>query len=257
MAKVICEICGKEISLNNIKKHLQSHESHPEYHMSKMQHVTHDGLNCIYCGKLCKNKNSLAQHECRCKENPNRYKILNNFKVYNTKSHSAWNKGLTKETDERVRRNGEAVKASFLNENRKVLYGDDNPSRRKEVREKISNTCLEKSKNGEWHTSLAKNLHFNYKGIDLHGSWEVAYAEYLDLNNISWIRCKDRFEYTFEGAVHYYTPDFYLVESDTYVEIKGYKTKKDEAKWKQFPVTKTLKVLKKKDLQNLGISIKV
>lgn len=27
---------------------------------------------CHYCGKICKNKNSLIQHEIRCKENPNR-----------------------------------------------------------------------------------------------------------------------------------------------------------------------------------------
>ena len=27
---------------------------------------------CKFCGKECKNKNSLAQHERRCKENPNR-----------------------------------------------------------------------------------------------------------------------------------------------------------------------------------------
>lgn len=74
MTKVICEICGKEISPNNIKKHLQSHNIHPEYHTHKMQHVNHEGLNCIYCGKMCKNKNSLAQHECRCAKNPNKAK---------------------------------------------------------------------------------------------------------------------------------------------------------------------------------------
>ena len=27
---------------------------------------------CKYCGKECKNKNSLTQHEIRCKKNPNR-----------------------------------------------------------------------------------------------------------------------------------------------------------------------------------------
>lgn len=27
---------------------------------------------CKYCGKLCKNQNSLTQHEIRCKKNPNR-----------------------------------------------------------------------------------------------------------------------------------------------------------------------------------------
>ena len=26
---------------------------------------------CKYCGRICKNKNSLTQHEIRCKENPN------------------------------------------------------------------------------------------------------------------------------------------------------------------------------------------
>lgn len=38
---------------------------------------------CRYCGKVCKNKNSLAQHEIRCKENPNRIKIKTNFIEYN------------------------------------------------------------------------------------------------------------------------------------------------------------------------------
>jgi len=30
---------------------------------------------CQYCGKICKNLNSLRQHEIRCKENPNKYSI--------------------------------------------------------------------------------------------------------------------------------------------------------------------------------------
>ena len=36
---------------------------------------------CKYCNKLCKNKNSLAQHEIRCKLNPNR-KDYNNLSSY-------------------------------------------------------------------------------------------------------------------------------------------------------------------------------
>ena len=41
---------------------------------------------CKYCGKICKNKNSLAQHEIRCKENPNRIvnKCNHNSKPKNT-----------------------------------------------------------------------------------------------------------------------------------------------------------------------------
>lgn len=40
---------------------------------------------CKYCGKVCKNKNSLVQHEIRCKENPNKIDIsksINNLKIY-------------------------------------------------------------------------------------------------------------------------------------------------------------------------------
>ena len=33
---------------------------------------------CKYCNKECKNLNSLYQHECRCKENPNKIKCVGN-----------------------------------------------------------------------------------------------------------------------------------------------------------------------------------
>ena len=35
-------------------------------------------MNCKYCGRECKNNNSLTQHEIRCKENPNHIKCYGN-----------------------------------------------------------------------------------------------------------------------------------------------------------------------------------
>lgn len=151
-------------------------------------------------------------------------------------------------------------KPKISNETRKKPSASatrNNLARTDEVKRKISETILTKSKNGEWHTSLAKNIHTNYHGVDLHGGWELAYAQYLDENHIEWCRCKDRFEYVFDDKKHYYTPDFYLTSTDTYIEIKGYKTKKDLAKWKQFPQDKKLIVLERKDLKALGVKIKV
>lgn len=252
MKKTVCQYCGKEISNNNIKKHLLSHESNPEYHKPS-QHVTHEGLNCIYCNKLFKNKNSLAQHECRCKLNPNKIRVVSNFIDYNSLHKESWNKGLTKETDERVRKNAEAIHNSYVSGKSKALKGIKNPSCRPEIKEKISRTIMEKSKQGLWHTSLAKNMHINYNGIDLHGKWELGYAKYLDLNNIKWERCKRRFSYIFEGKERYYTPDFYLPESETYVEVKGYSRAKDYAKWNQFPKELNLLVIRRKELIELGV----
>jgi nitrite reductase/ring-hydroxylating ferredoxin subunit len=41
--------------------------------------------HCKYCNKECKNKRSLAQHELRCKCNPNKIVIVNNLANYNKK----------------------------------------------------------------------------------------------------------------------------------------------------------------------------
>ena len=40
-------------------------------------------FTCKYCNKECKNKNSLAQHEIRCKDNPNKIQVISNFIAYN------------------------------------------------------------------------------------------------------------------------------------------------------------------------------
>lgn len=50
---------------------------------------------CQYCGKICKNANSLRNHERLCKSNPNR-------QTNPQKGKTPWNKGLTKETDSRL-----------------------------------------------------------------------------------------------------------------------------------------------------------
>lgn len=56
---------------------------------------------CKFCGKVCKNANSLRNHERLCKENPERQE--SSWVKFNHE-RGAWNKGLTKETDERVKK---------------------------------------------------------------------------------------------------------------------------------------------------------
>jgi very-short-patch-repair endonuclease len=60
---------------------------------------------CQYCGSERPNHNSWRNHERLCKNNPKRQE--SSFKKYN--EEGAWNKGLTKETDERVRNNSLSV----------------------------------------------------------------------------------------------------------------------------------------------------
>jgi len=93
---------------------------------------------------------------------------------------------------------------------------------------------------GKWYVSPIAGR------VYLDSSYEVRYAEYLDKNNIKWIRNTKRFPYIFENKERNYIPDFYLVEANEYIETKGYKTEQDKAKWSHFP--HKLKVLFKEDL---------
>lgn len=76
--------------------------------MKLENNLVDDNLMCTFCGKQCKSKNSYNNHVCRCNKNPNHIDIENNLKGYleEVRQHkkSSWNKGLTKETSEAVRK---------------------------------------------------------------------------------------------------------------------------------------------------------
>jgi hypothetical protein len=53
------------------------------------------------------------------------------------------------------------------------------------------------------------------------------------------------------GSNATYCPDFYVEDWRTYVEVKGYETNLDQAKWSQFP--EKLEIWKKEKLRELGL----
>lgn len=62
-------------------------------------------MKCRYCGKDCKNNNSLRNHERMCPLNPN--KQLSNLTAWNN-AKCSWNKGLTKYTSASVAKYAES-----------------------------------------------------------------------------------------------------------------------------------------------------
>lgn len=103
-------------------------------------------MNCNYCNKLCKNKNSLSNHERLCKNNPN--KQDSNFKYVK----EPWNKGLTKE-DPRVARYAQNISKSTKGKPSKTLWTDEMRKAKSEWRKKLH------SENPESHPNrkLANN----------------------------------------------------------------------------------------------------
>ena len=191
---------------------------------------------CKYCGKLCKNQNSLVQHEISCKENPNRLK--------SKYSHTAWNKGLTKETDTRVAKTGQV----YSERAKAGLYDWSHNKHTEATKEKIRQQKLELcAKQG---TNLCgKGKRGYYQGYYCQSSWELAYVIYCLEHNINIIRNKKSFSYILDGIKRSYFPDFYLVDENKYIEIKGYYDNKTKEKEKQFPKNEILVVIKQKEMQ--------
>ena len=183
-------------------------------HMNK--YLMDQTLYCVYCNKECKNRNSLVQHEIRCRLNPNR-NVQDNLKNYRNKLKnkeiSIWNKDLTKETDERI------LKGSItFSINEKNGLHINHP---KHISEEHKNKI--KASNFGGYTGKHS---IEYKGIKLDSSYEYKVAISLDNNNIKWIRPKKKtfkyYEYNdTSNKYHYYTPDFYLLDYNIYLDPKN------------------------------------
>ena len=144
-------------------------------------------LICKHCGKECKNENSLRNHERLCKENPNRqFTPFHNQDFQRSNNENQYTK---------AKRLG--LELPVVSEETRAKLRKSNASRtpewNKENGKRISETIKKKVREGTWHTSLARHMHIDYNGVDLHGSWELKYAQYLDANNIKWIRNKESF----------------------------------------------------------------
>lgn len=113
--------------------------------------------------------------------------------------------------------------------------------------------CKSKGKNNPRFGKIANHgKGKKYKGIYMRSSWEIAYAKYLDKQGTKW-----QYEpKTFDLGNSTYTPDFYLPDSDTYVEIKGWWRDDAKKKFKMFQkkyCSMNIILLMQKELKKLKV----
>jgi hypothetical protein len=199
-------------------------------------------MNCQYCEKECKNKNSLVQHEIRCKFNSNKIEVKSNFILYNEKVKS-----------------GE-IEREYTNQFTKAeKLGLEKPKMSAETKEKISKKSKEyiwTKERKEQHSKIMIKTAIKYpdsyscynvcgrtklydtidslgKKTKVNGGWERTLSEYLNENNINWTnKIDEEFYYEWGGKTRRYYPDFYLPDYDFYIEVKGYERDRDLEKWK-------------------------
>ena len=265
-----CKHCGKEF---DDKRKLAGHSTHcklnPKYehnmeclanartHIKQHNHsVVEEVLHCKYCGKECYGKKSLKVHERLCSQNPNKEK--SNLKGFVEYGHTAWNKGLSKESDERVMKQSKTLTEHYHNGDVIVWskgLTKESDERVRNMSEKISEGMDKKINETGWTPMYKSKRVILYNGVYLHGTWEVIFAEYLDEHNIRWERISRGFKYFFGGTHHFYYPDFYLPDVDLYIGIKGFPEEKDYAKWDTLINVhkKKLNVYLYKDLLEIGL----
>ena len=137
---------------------------------------------------------------------------------------NTWSKGLTKETDYRLKRMAElSIGRKILN---RAPHSEETKNKMRDARNRI---ILE----GKYDSSGRKGHRGHYDGIYFHSSWELAFYLWNKHNKISVNRNHKRvFEYKSGEKVYSYIPDF---ESDgVYYEIKSYLySKRDVDKYNQ------------------------
>lgn len=229
-------LCGDSFSsITKLKKHQKCCSVYIEQQKIKNE----SDENCVYCGKYCKNRNSLLNHERTCKFNPNRQirkSTTDNFKKYR-ETYGSWNKGLDKNTDSRLKQIGEKLKDGYLS-------GRLKPSFKGRKHSASTIAKMKEHSGGYRKTKIAYKRGF-YKGYHCDSSWELAYVIYNLEHNIEFEQCNEYFYYTYKGKIHKYYPDF--KEGDTYIEIKNFKSDMFEAKLKYFD--RKIKVLYKDDIK--------
>jgi TfoX/Sxy family transcriptional regulator of competence genes len=184
-----------------------------------------DSFVCVHCKKEFKSEtfkksfSLLTIHEAICDLNPNAKKWERKpFSEETRKKLSNASKGK-KFSQERKRKISEYMKLAVLKH--PESYTSANRGRVKQI---------------------------EIDGLKLHGSWEVLFYQWAKDAGLFPERCLKSFAYEWNGTRAYY-PDFYLPTLNIYVEVKGYETEQDRAKWSHFP--EKLIVLKKIEIEQI------
>ena len=215
-----------------------------------MYNTIQNNLFCQYCGKQCKHLNSLTQHEKRCPSNPNR--LITNFSNPDWRNQNVpkrtgiapWNKGLTTNTDSRLKAYGKKIS--------KTLTGNSTgrastPEKEEARKAKISATMKKNKKAGGIRPGSGRGKKGKYKGYYCDSTYELVYIIYNIDHNIKFDRCDFYYTYQYKGEYHKYFPDFILADGSL-VEIKGYLTDKVQEKIKSVTDRK-ISLLLEKDLK--------
>lgn len=188
---------------------------------------------CKFCQKETKPL-GLAPHERLCSKNPNTHK--ENHPSYGKKGTNQYINGAKMSEDTKI-------KISKIQTGKKL-----SDTHRLSIAKAMQEAVKKYPESYSSSNVSGRAKLYDYNGFKLKGTWELIVAKYLDSIGIKWTNDVKPFEYTWNNTQHQYFPDFYLIELDTYIEVKGYERERDLCKW---AVVSNLIIIKQKEISEI------
>lgn len=232
-----------------------------------------DIILCQYgCGQEAKFVNKSGKHSCskhfsQCPVN--RKKNSQNIKIAHEKYPEKWinikkggfaSKSWVENNPDKYKAMHKQSGATFKQrlQSGEISHPWTGKNHTKQAKQKISEKMYERTCRGWSHCKYFEvfNLTTN-EIVKVQGTWQLKYAEYLNQNNISWIRSRKinlKYRLHQDDYLHTYYPDFYLPEQDVYIEIKGRYQQQQRIKMErviQQNKNKTIKLVFKHELESL------
>ena len=194
---------------------------------------------CRYCNRNANSIKSNQQHEIRCKENPDGAQVAPSYGMLGKKGANQYTYGskMSEETKQKI------SKTTTVCNNKRWSDPENRIKHSESMKKAVEN-------NPESYTSAnrGRTKQIIIDGIKFQGKWEVDFYKWAKENNLNPTRPTKGFKYIWNGERTYY-PDFFIKSKNLYVEIKGYETERDRAKWLQFP--ENLCIIKETEIKKI------
>lgn len=185
--------------------------------MKRKQKNSYNNWKCCVCNSIFRTRREMQNHK----------------KEYHPNNvYTSWNKGLTKETSEKIKFASAKISSSLKG---KATGRANTPEKEKVRREKISIAISKRNGLIQGGTGGRKDVKWykvkNINGVEhiVRGTWELNVAKRLNELGILWLK-NQRVSYIIDGLTKQYNPDFYLPLTNEFVEVKGWFKDKDRIK---------------------------
>lgn len=171
---------------------------------------------CRHCSKEYTNSSGLSNHIKRCPSNPDREMQL-----------------LTADGKQRIRESSQ-----------KQVWSNEKKLRHSAIMKK----AVDSNPDAYTSSNRGRTKQIIVDGIKFQGQWEVDFYLWAKTKGLDPKRPTESFTYEWNGTRTYF-PDFYIKSKDLYVEVKGYETDRDRAKWLHFP--EKLRIIKEAEIKQI------